>query len=145
MLNEEKRSRQVEVISRPHATLDGAGGSTPTVPFPAAQDSPNPPPTDKNKRVVALDSDDKGTREGIIFKRQRLVVAATSYSATDGRPPSFRDHPPVPPLLAHSSRSKAVGRALLGVTKCPLLLSSSPYSNMVSGASKRRRRRRHWE
>ena len=94
MLNEEKRSRLVDVISRPHATLDGAGGSAPAIPLPAAQDSPNPPATDKNKGVLAIDSDDKGTREGIIFKRQRLVVAVTSYSATDGRPPSFRDHPP---------------------------------------------------
>jgi len=114
VLNEEKRNRLVEVIAHDQTALDTAGGSASVVPLLVAQDSPNPPPVDRNKGVVAIDSNDEGTREGIVFKRQRVVVAATSNSASDGRPLSFRDHRPTPPLLTHYSRSKAVGRALLG-------------------------------
>ena len=44
--------------------------------------------------MVANEFDDEDTREGLIFKRQREVVAVTSNFATNGRPPSFRDNPP---------------------------------------------------
>ena len=94
VLDEEKRNKLAEVIARRQRALDGAGGSAPAVPLPAAQDLPNPPPANKNKGVVVIDSEGEDTGEGIVFKRQRVVVAATSHSATDGRPPSFKDHPP---------------------------------------------------
>ena len=84
----------MEVITRRQAALEGAGGSAPAVPLPVAQDLPNPPPADKNKGMVAIDFEDENTEEGIIFKRRRVVIVAISHFATDGRPPSFRDHPP---------------------------------------------------
>jgi len=89
--------------------------------------------------VIRIDSEDEDTGEGLFFKRLRVGVATTSLSATDDHPPSFRDNPPAPLLLADSSRFKAVGRALLGVTKCLLPLSSPPFSSTPSNASKRRR------
>jgi len=141
VLNEEKRNRLAEVIARRQGALDGAGSSAPSSPFAAIQALPTPAPLEKNKGVVAIDSDEN-TGEGIVFKRQRVVMAATSHSATDGRPPSFRDHPSAPPLLAHSSHSKTVGRTLLRMTKCPLHLSFPLSSNTLSRASKRKRQRR---
>ena len=74
--------------------LTGAGGSAPAGPLAVAQDSPIPAPTDKNKGVVAIDSEDEDTEEGLVFKRQRVGVATTSLSSIDGHPPSFRDNPP---------------------------------------------------
>jgi len=120
VLNEEKRNRLVEVIVRRQVALVGAGGSAPAVHLPAVQDSPNPPPADKNKGVVAIDSEDEGTEEGLVFKRPRVGVAANSLSATDDHPPSFRDNP--------SSASSPCGLLALeggresthGVIKCLL-------------------------
>jgi len=94
--------------------------------------------------VVAINSEDEDTDEGLVFKRPRVGVAATSLSATDGHPLRSGTIPQAPPLLAGSSRLKAVGRALLGVTKCLLPLISPPYSSRPSNASKRRRRWRLW-
>jgi len=94
VLNEEKRNRLPEVIARRQAALAGAGGSAPVGPLTVAQDSPTPAPAEKNKGVVAIDSEDEGTEEGLVFNRPRVGVAVTSLSATDDRPPSFRDHPP---------------------------------------------------
>jgi len=141
VLNKENRNRLTELIARRQAALTGVAGSAPAGPLTVAQDSPNPTRTDKNKGVVAIDSEDE---EGLVFKRPRVGVTTTSLSAIDGHPPSFREHPPAPPLLADSSCSKAMGRALLRVTKCPLPLSSPPYSNKPPNASKRRRQRRPW-
>jgi len=146
VLNEEKRRRLVDVIARRQVALEGAGGSAPAVPLAVVQASPIPALTEKNKGVVAIDSDgDEDTGEGLVFKRLRVGVVAISLSATDGHPPSFRDNPPAPPLLAHSSCSNVVGRALLGMTKCRPLLSYPLFSSMPSRASKRRRQWRPWE
>ena len=95
VLNEEKRNRLADVIARRQAALGGAGGSAPVVLLIAAQASPIPAPAEKKKGVVAVDSDDdEDTSEGLVFKRPRVGVMATSLSATDGHPPSFRDNPP---------------------------------------------------
>ena len=50
VLNEEKSNRLAEVIARRQGALDGAGGSAPS--------SPTPTPLEKNKGVVAIDSDE---------------------------------------------------------------------------------------
>ena len=37
---------------------------------------------------------DEDSAEGPIFKRCRAMIVATSHSTTEGRPASFREHPP---------------------------------------------------
>jgi len=147
VLNEEKRNRLAELIARCEATLTGAGGSAPIGPLivvVSAQNMPGPAPGDKQKGVVAIDAEDENTDEGLVFKRPRVGVAVTSLSATDGHTPSFRDNPPSASSPRGPSRLKAVGRALLGVTKCVLPLSLPSFSNKPSNASKRKRRWRLW-
>jgi len=53
---------------------------------------PSPAPTDKNKGVVVIDSEDEDTEEGLVFKRPRVDVAATSLFAINDHPLSFRDN-----------------------------------------------------
>ena len=87
VLNEENKNRLAELIAHRQATLTGAGSSAPAGPLAVAQDSPSPP--DKNKGVVAINSKDEDTEEGLVFKRPRVGVATTSLSATDDRPLSL--------------------------------------------------------
>jgi len=93
VLNEEKRNRLAKLIARRQAALTGASDSAPVGPLTIAHDSPNPAPTDKIKGVVAIDFEDEDTEEDLVFRRPKVGVAATSLSAIDGRPPSFRDNP----------------------------------------------------
>ena len=149
VLNEEKSKRLAEVIARRAGALDDAGGSAPsallaTVPLATTPASPIPAPAKKDKEVVAIESDDEDTGEGLVFKRQRVVVVATSHSATDSRPASFRDHSHSASSPACSSRSKVVGRAPPEMTKCRPLLSYPLLSSMPSRASKRKEQRRLW-
>ena len=76
-------------------------------------------PTDKNKGVVAIHSENEDTEEGLVFKRPRVGVAATSLSATDGHLSSFRDNPP----NASSHHGHLVleggGESTLGVDQVP--------------------------
>jgi len=95
VLTEEKRARLTDALARRQGASD-AGTSTPSAPIAAiplatAQASPMLTPLEKSKGVVAIDSDedeDEDTGEGIVFKRRRVVVAATSHSSTKA-PPSL--------------------------------------------------------
>jgi len=114
VLNEEKRARLADALAHRQGALGGAGASAPSAPIDTAQAaptpapsapiaviplattraSPTPTPLERNKSVVAIDSDeDKDTGEGPIFKRKRAIVTTTSHSTIVGRPASFRDHP----------------------------------------------------
>ena len=78
VLSKEKRVRLAEAISRRQGALGGAGASAPSapivaVPLAAAQASPTPTPLEKDKGVVAIESDDKDIGEGLVFKTQRVV------------------------------------------------------------------------
>ena len=44
--------------------------------------------------MVAIDSDDEVTGEGITFKRRKVVSAATSRSSNEAPLSSYREHPP---------------------------------------------------
>jgi len=95
VLNEQERNRLADVIARRQATLGGASGSAPAVPLTVARASSISAPAKKNKGMVAVDSDDdEDTGEGLVLKRPRVGVVATSLSATDGHPSSFKDNPP---------------------------------------------------
>ena len=80
----------VDALARRQGALGGASSSAPSapivaVPLTTAQALPMLTPFEKNKGVVAIDSDDdKDSEEGIVFKRRRAAE----------RPSSFRDHPP---------------------------------------------------
>ena len=41
-----------------------------------------------------MSDDDADTTDGLVFKRRRVAVAATSHSSSARRPASLRDHPP---------------------------------------------------
>jgi len=98
VLNEEKSNKLAGLIARRQTVVTGASGLAATGPSSVAapaQDSPGPAPGDKQKGlVVAIGSEDEDTDTSLVFKRQRVGVATTSHSATDGHAPSFRDNPP---------------------------------------------------
>jgi len=115
LLNEEKRARLADSLARHQGVLGAAGASAPSAPINSAQAaptpapsapiasiplattraSPTPTPLERNKSMVAIESDeDEDIAEGPVFKRRRVVVATTSDSTTIGRPASFRDHSP---------------------------------------------------
>jgi len=112
VLNEEKRTRLADSLAHRQEALALAGASTPSAPISAhaapspapfapivavplatVRASPTPDPLEKDKGVVEIESN-KYSAEGPVFKRRRVVVAATSHSTTVGRLASFRDHPP---------------------------------------------------
>jgi len=112
VLNEEKLARLADALARRQGAPGAAGASAPpapisvaaapsptpstpivAVPLTAVQASPASTPPEKDKGVVEIASDEDSA-EGPVFKRRRAVVAATSHSITEGRPTSFREHPP---------------------------------------------------
>jgi len=109
VLNEEKWARLANTFARRPGEFGVAGVSTSPTPISApsptpsapivavslaaVQASPAPTPLEKGKEVVEIASDEDFA-EGPIFKRSRAMVAATSHSTTEGRPASFREHPP---------------------------------------------------
>jgi len=151
VLNEEKRTRLDDVLARCQGALSGIGASAPSapivaVPLATTQASPILTPLEKNKGVVAIDSnDDEDTEEGIVFKRRRVAVATTSHSATSSRPASFRDQPP----SASSSRGplalEVVGRAPLGMTKLHPPPSFPLSFSTPSKASKKKVQQTIWK
>jgi len=99
VLNEEKRARLADALARRLGAMSDAGASVPSAPIVAVplaivQDLPAPAPLEKNKGVVEINSEDEDSREGVIFKRRRVVAVTTSHSATSNRPSSFWDQPP---------------------------------------------------
>ena len=64
---------------------------------------------------MAIDSEDEDTEEGLVFKRPRVGVVATSLSATEDHPLSFRDNPP----SASSPRARRRGESAPGGDQVP--------------------------
>jgi len=98
VLNEEKRKRLAEMIAHCQGAVDGASGSNPSapllaVPLAAAPALPTPAPIEKDKGVVAIESDDEDIGMASFLKGKGWP----SHSATNGCHASFRDHPPTPP------------------------------------------------
>jgi len=144
VLTEKKKLRLAEALARRQGAPTDVGPSiaTPTdarplVVAPHAQDSPNPPAV-----VVAIDSDDEVTGDGITFKRRRV-----------SRPRTLPTKPLLPltestllvlPLPTNHLLLKVVGRESLRVFWCRLLPSFLPLSNMPSKDFKRGGPRMSW-
>ncbi|KAK7373540.1 hypothetical protein VNO80_06954 [Phaseolus coccineus] len=103
VLSAEEKKRLADVLSR--RTAGGSGPAGPPSPAVAAPE----PIADKSKRAAPVEiSEDEDTCSDLVFKRKRVEVATEVSSATEGQPPSFREHPPSAssppePLLALES------------------------------------------
>jgi len=88
-LDEEKRRKLGELVSRCKAALADTGTSAPAGPPPSAASAPNSPrpaPIDNRQKgvVEATSSEDKGTYMSLVFKRKRAVDVAALHSASVG-------------------------------------------------------------
>jgi len=112
VLNEEKRAKLANILTRRQGMFGGASTSTPhalasatvapsptpststvAVPLAAAQASPAPFPYER--KVLEIESDEYST-EGLVFKRLRPTTT-TSHSSTAGCPASPREQTPSAP------------------------------------------------
>ena len=97
--NKDKKKKLVDLLAKRRAAAAGVCTSTPTSPPPSATFAPNTTePThvdDRQKGVVAIDSEDEDTCTSLFYKRQRVgETVAPSHSASGGLTATFRNNPP---------------------------------------------------
>jgi len=141
--NKDKKKKLAYLLAKRRAAAAGVGTSTPRAPSISATFAPHPiepaPADDRQKGVVAVDTDDEDTCTSLVFKRQRVGEVVVSSPSASGGTPTFRDNPQVPPPRAISLFTKVGERVPMKAKKCFPPPSSPRCCNKSSNASKIRR------
>jgi len=93
--NKDKKKKLADLLAKRRAAAAGVGTSPRVSPTSATSAPIEPAPVDdRQKGVVAVDSDDEETCTGLVFKRQRVGEAMAPSPSPSGGIPAFRDNPP---------------------------------------------------
>jgi len=96
--NKYKKKKLADLLAKRRAADAGVGTSMPIAPSTSTTSAPHPnEPTlivDRQKGVVAVETNDEDTCTSLVFKRQRVNEAMAPSASAFGGTPTFMDHPP---------------------------------------------------
>jgi len=95
--NKYKKKKLADLLAKCRVATAGVGTSTPGVPPTLTTSAPHPtepaPVDDRQKGVVAVNSDDEDTCTSLVFKRQRVEEVVVPSPSASGGTPTFKDNP----------------------------------------------------
>jgi len=130
--SKDNKKKLADLLAKRRATDAGVSTSTPETPRTSTTFAPQTivptPVCDRQKRVVAVESDDEDTCTGLVFKRQRVGEAVAPSPSASGGTPDFRDNPPSAFSLRHlivhegGGESALEGQEMPSTSELPTLL-----------------------